>query len=530
MEAVEATANDALQLAMSGSSEDDALLASADAGPRGSNQSPSAVEHIDVSQITLEKLLDYLLASKRSLSATEQVWRANTIVHSAREALVEAVELRARSEFLKDGITSQLKILSGVKSGIEGLAKQDKNEFRTTLWGLDDVIARLRETVELLRSTPIEPALRPPGDEQRTLHDFVDEDGVEMLKAGLQECVARRQAGHDEFDKILQQFDSEIQAVRLSLEIRPAPSSSGGGDALREAMPSILQTLESHAQEMAALLESLVQHFDLCVTALKHTEGGGAAAQNITNDLPTDVNVQQDDRSAAPLEPISDEDRTEMLTVLAKDAAELEDVVLEIRDRLGEMEAQSEDLTSHMNELAAANANTSTAFDRLEEAGSHLSDYIRHGEEFQKKWDEQKRQIDERMEEMENLREFYHGFLTAYDGLLIEVGRRREAQKRMEMVVRDAMTKLDQIYHGTLLPFHILAGIWTQMCLSEDDLAEREAFRLDQGDFLPSDIWAGLMDAPIQFEFNRIDTETRSIPEIPRAVLEQAARRQRRKL
>lgn len=284
---------------------------------------------------------------------------------------------------------------------------------------------------------------------QRSLHDFVDEGGVEKLKAGLRECIDRTQEAHDELANVLQQFDGDIRAVRVSLETRSGQSL--GGDVLKEAMPSILQTLESHAQEMADLLESLVRHFDLCVTALKHTEGGGAAAQSITKDLPVDVNVQENDRSV-PLEPISTEDRNEMLTVLAKDAAELEDVVLEIRDRLGEMEAQSEDLTSHMNQLAAANANASTAFDRLEEAGARLSDYIGHGEEFRKKWDEQKQQIGERMEEMESLRDFYHNFLTAYDGLLIEVGRRREAQKRMEMVVRDAMTQIDQIYHGTLVP------------------------------------------------------------------------------
>lgn len=83
--------------------------------------------------VTLEKLLDYLLASKRSLAATDQVWRANNIVHSAREALVESVELRARSAFLRDGIAGQLKILSRVKNGVENIAWKGRAEFEVRM-------------------------------------------------------------------------------------------------------------------------------------------------------------------------------------------------------------------------------------------------------------------------------------------------------------------------------------------------------------------------------------------------------------
>ena len=84
--------------------------------------------------VTLEKLLDYLLASKRSLAATDQVWRANNIVHSAREALVESVELRARSTFIRDGIAGQLKILWRVKTGVENIAWNCRAEFEVRTW------------------------------------------------------------------------------------------------------------------------------------------------------------------------------------------------------------------------------------------------------------------------------------------------------------------------------------------------------------------------------------------------------------
>ncbi len=103
-----------------------------------------------------------------------------------------------------------------------------------------------------------------------------------------------------------------------------------------------------------------------------------------------------------------------------------------------------------------------------------------------------------------------------------------------------------------------------------DDLAEREAFRQLQGDYLPSDIWAGLMDAPPQYDIIPVGANGTAagggggiggggiggvggggvgsgaggggasggggggapvaIPDIPRSVLEQASRRQNRRL
>jgi hypothetical protein len=104
-----------------------------------------------------------------------------------------------------------------------------------------------------------------------------------------------------------------------------------------------------------------------------------------------------------------------------------------------------------------------------------------------------------------------------------------------------------------------------------DDLAERQAFRQLQGDYLPSDIWAGLMDAPPQYAIVPVrgnggvaggigganggggggiggigdigdiggggggggiggEAAPVVIPDIPRSVLEQASRRQNRRL
>ena len=334
----------------------------------------------------------------------------------------------------------------------------------------------------------------------------------------------------------MERFDRDLETVKRSLAA--TYTQSGGSDGLEVSLPVIMRSLETQAEEMAGLLESLVRHFDLCVTALKHTEGGGAAAEDITGDLPMVIQARHHDDGGGgentPVEPISDEDRREMLAVLTKDAAELDDVVLEIRDRLVEMEAQSDDLTCQLNLQAAVHANASRAFNQLEETGARLSAYVQHGRDFLSRWDDQRQQICDRMEELDSLREFYENFLAAYDRMLLEIGRRKEMRAAADTAVRKATTKLKKLYEGKdsrgRSDLSAQDGGDGADPAREADLAAREAFRRDQGDFLPAQIWSGLTDPPVRFEIAAVHADGDDIPDIPRAVLEQAARRQKRRL
>lgn len=256
---------------------------------------------------------------------------------------------------------------------------------------------------------------------------------------------ARGQEAHQEVRQAIKEFDHDIKSIRKSVESKSTVyiDHNGFGTPLTTIVPS----LEGQAKEMAELLESLVRHFDLCVTALKHTEGGGAVARDITIDMPMDINVDSDDQGN-PIEPISDEEKHDMLEVLAKDAAELEDVVMEIRDRLAEMETQSDHLSTRLEHLTAVHADNTAAFHQLEEVGTRLPRYASHGRDFVRRWEEQKQQIIERMDELESLREFYDNFLMAYDGMIIEIGRRRDVQNNMEAIAKEAMVKIDRLYQG----------------------------------------------------------------------------------
>ncbi|KAH0562721.1 hypothetical protein GP486_002614 [Trichoglossum hirsutum] len=482
---------------------------STDDGQHVSSPAISTHSNLDSSsKPALDILIAHLVASKRSLSSIDLVWRANELVTSARAALEESVVLTARSGFLKQGIIGQAKILRRVRDVIEDVAREGQVEFEAVLRELDAADARLQRTLDALRSTTVEPGFRPTEAQPKTLHDFVDDQGVDNLKASIRSSIDQIQEAQKDFSDSISSFDSDFQAVEKAISSITVPSPSSSG-MLESPIPPLLRNLESHAKEMAVLLQSLVRHFDLCVTAVKHTEGGGAAARSITGDLPKGMGVidrgGNDDDDGAPPEPITAEERENMLDVLTKDAAEVDDVVVEIRDRLAEMETQFDPISSHVSYLSGVHDDAIAAFQLLEEIGTRLPVYVSNSRDYLAHWEDEKRTIELRMEDIDSLREFYEGFLKAYDGLIIEVGRRRGVQVRMEAIVREAMAKVEQLH--------------------DEDAAEREAFRLDQGDFLPSDIWPGLSNPPSCYEIVSLNRDVSDLPDLPKKLIEQALRR-----
>ncbi|KAK2752096.1 autophagy protein 17 [Onygenales sp. PD_40] len=476
------------------------------------DQTEDAEAGLSHQQPELEVLVSHLVAAKRSLSSIHHVWRANEIVTTARAALEESVIVSSKTGFLRRGLDEQLRLLYGVRTEVERVAHRGRSEFAAALKELDTVDAHLSETLDVLRHTTVEAAFRPAGEEPKSLYDFVDDRGVEDLQSLLKGSIDNTNAAQARLDRSNRGFDDDIHSIHHALgkyrdvvKKRLGSSSSlslSSPSASRISIPSpslipeLLRSLEAHAQDMADLLESLVRHFDLCVTAVKHTEGGGAAARSITGDLPTGVDVgvsvgnriQEGDDSGtfqAPLEPITETEYQEMLQVLTKDASEAEDVVLEIQDRISEMETTLDRVLEQRDALNSVYASTTDIFHRLSTvASSQLADYIAQAHAFTRVWKEEHGHIRNGMEELEGLRGLYQGFLDAYDRLIIEGARRKAARSNVDKILNETRVKLDKLY--------------------DEDVQARENFRAEYGDFLPSDIWPGLSRCPAKVEFTRV--------------------------
>lgn len=292
-------------------------------------------------------------------------------------------------------------------------------------------------------------------------------------------------------------------------------SSSQSNTSLKTSpIPERLNELETHAQEMASLLDSLVSHFDLCVNAIRHTEGGFAAVRKAASSLPPGAEpvsvsgVMNAESQNLNDEPLSEEERTEMLKVLENDAAQVEDVVAELREHLSEMETKHENILEYVSALAAEYSSTTSAFAILENISARLPGYIIASSDFRLRWEETKMQIQEQLQELESMRLFYENYHASYDGLLLEVYRRKQSEEKVKTIMRKAMEQIEKI--------------------SEVDMREREAFRSDVGDFLPGDLWNGVGSNAPKWEFvlkeGKGGNET---PDLERAVVEAAGRRDR---
>ena len=449
------------------------------------------------------------MASKRSLNSVSHLHRASAIIAEARSTLESTAIVSARSAFLRRSLTSQLRTLESVHTQLASLVTQGQSDFSALIKDLDEIDGRLEATIDGLKSTAVEQAFRPDDGLQRTLLDFVDEKPVEEIREDLRAAIDGLNGAMKALDDEAHQLADAISEVKQALSGKSSETEDGSTAAFKTKDLSLtiaLHSMEDHAKEMALGLESLVKHFDLCVTAIKHTEGGGAAAQKITVDMPEGLGVE-DRNFEGPTHTITEDERADMLTVLHNDASEVDDVVIEIQDRVGEMELQLDQMLSWKQRHTAASSEIHRAFQQLEVIGAELPSYISRAQSFQLTWSEERARVDEGMAGLEDLRDVYDNFLAAYDGLIVEVARRRAVKSNMDKVIHDTHAQLDKLF--------------------EDDMAHREAFRQNQGDYLPSDIWPGLADPPVRYAFGRTDDSGGSIPDLPRKTIEDAYRRLR---
>ncbi|KAI9710001.1 MAG: autophagy protein 17 [Bogoriella megaspora] len=497
--------------------------------PSSKSPSPSQSLHSSTStapQPLLERLVNHFVQAKKSLSCTTHVWRANEIVNTARTCLEENAVLRAKNTFVRRGLGEQLGSLRAVLVGIEGVGRDAQGDLKTTVAAVDAAHARLQDTLAGLRNTVVAPSLQPIDADPKSLLDFVDESPIASLSAAIRRNIDNYKEAAGTLSDAVDTFASSLDTVERLL---PMHSALNGREFIKDVegegeelpIPRLYRSLETHATEMADSLQSLVKHYDLCVTALKHTEGGGEAARqaaeaqnrkskagDITGQSSANVSVGSLQIDAPPL-PITDEERLEMMQVLDSDAAEVDDVVSEIGDRSAAMEEQVAQIEHHVQVLEAEYNNLRRALKLMAEVCLATPRYVTVSAEFLGRWEEEKASIKERMEELDGLSDFYEEFLRAYDGLVLEVVRRRKVKEKMSKIARDAESKIQKLY--------------------QEEIEEREAFRADHGVHLPVDIWPGLTNAPTRLEFRAVDEDEDegSIPELSKDVVDATSKRTR---
>jgi len=309
---------------------------------------------------------------------------------------------------------------------------------------LDIAHSKTQSTLQILKDTSINPLLQQRTAETRSLVDFLDNEGVVELTLGIQEMIDMVNKVHKDAATSNQRLDEALKQISSLLEDSAAIAS----DLDLASIAPVFHSLEAAATDMADLLQSLVKHYDLCMVAIKHIEGGDEAAQ-ATLGVPADALVARDVHiGSSP--PISIEELDEMMQVLEKDALEVDNVVEEIHDHALGMEANRE----YIRKLASSLENEHLVLDNvtrlLLKLDEVLPNHIKSSMDARAQWHEARQTSESRMQDLEAMDTFFGSFLTAYDGLILEIVRRQHVASGIEKVAHDAMTKLSELRKGTL--------------------------------------------------------------------------------
>jgi autophagy-related protein 17 len=328
-------------------------------------------------------------------------------------------------------------------------------------------------------------------------------------------------------------FDEILRSAYETLEADQEDVSKSHGYALEGSspVPSFFFSLETHATEVASNLQGLVKHYDLCKAALRNTEGGGEAISKASQEETANqesklegfgLGITRLDEEAPPEE--FAEDKTAMFTIIIQDAREVDDVVDEIKEHLAEMEDQLNRIQAYIDMLRSTSDRLRHTHQMLKQLLDQIPEYVSACAIFQQAWEEEKGILTTRVDEIEGLTEFYTGFAAGYDNLIIEVQRRRKVRRDMEKVVSNALSQIEKMYKSKYRFLRSkISSILTHSPIGE--VERRVEFKVEQGEFLPIDIWPGLMNSPIRYEISTVGDESNNLPDLKKSVVEKAMQR-----
>ncbi|KAK3369697.1 autophagy-related protein 17 [Lasiosphaeria ovina] len=455
-----------------------------------SAQDPGSAE-FNADDVSVEVLVKHLLAAKQSLSSMTLVLRANDLATHARQMHEEAVVLNAQAGFVRQGISEQLRILRQVRRGMLRARDGGRREFTQLIRTLDSANSKLEQTMAGLRDTIVESAFRPAGEEKKCLMDFVDEKSVDAMRDALKTSLAELQAIQTSFDGDLLRFETDLRNLNKAMTAATS-TASPSSSSTHQDMSHLLADLIDQSGAMAEHLASLNRHFDMCVTAVRTTEGGAALARRRAAEVSEDGNgvsisgiIAEQDSHIAELEPMDPRERAEIVQVVMQDAPEVDDVTADIQAMLQRLEYGFGTLKDQADHIKAVYTSTITGFQVLEDLGSRLQSYVDSETEFVDRWENEKDIIFSKLEEMDGLRHFYDGYASAYGSLLLEAERRRSVEDKIQNVWRKAKETVDK--------------------LIDTDRKEREHFRQEVGEFLPTDLWVGMNSPHKRWEVMPVD-------------------------
>ncbi|ANB15223.1 protein kinase regulatory subunit ATG17 [Sugiyamaella lignohabitans] len=457
--------------------------------------------------------------AKQSLSIAGPICtEANELVLTSREQIEVATVMWSRVMFVHRAVNDQFDLLNKIKQSFKNLETSCQDDFKNSLQELDDLEEKLDLTLNHLEHTFLDEAFRidnkggsassngsvepdnvgggggsgssgggrnamgtasgSSGNGSgrgffggaRTLRTFVHDSGIDNLRQAVGIAVEKSQVIVKDLAKVIESLDADINEFHKDMFSVQAIKRRG-----LEAAHENTVSVATDAHAMALLLESLTRHYDLCLKAIEMSK----TPEKYKDDLP------------------------EVAKILKNDSQELEAVVEELYERRKFIEVSEAAVSSFYKQMNDLNMKVQTFFSELLVFGvSKLTGYSEKLEEALRIHQSQMQEIYKLKQELQSLVDYYGLFHSAYQALILEVLRRRKSQQRMKAMVSDMLKQVHNAH--------------------DDEVRARQGFVKQYGDYLPNDLWEGLLNFPLE---PQIIMENERFPEISEASIAEATRR-----
>ena len=146
--------------------------------------------------ISVETLVEHLIAAKRALSSMAAVLQAREIVTTARAEHEDAAILAAQAGFVRYAVVGQVALLMRLRRSLQVTYDSRRRRFDKLTRTMDAAHQKLQGAMDELRRTTVRETI--PSDRNqpaKTLLDFVDQDAVKNLENSMRKSLRDLQVG-----------------------------------------------------------------------------------------------------------------------------------------------------------------------------------------------------------------------------------------------------------------------------------------------------------------------------------------------
>ncbi|ODV89816.1 hypothetical protein CANCADRAFT_58650 [Tortispora caseinolytica NRRL Y-17796] len=419
-------------------------------------------------------LASWFIESKVALeSAQATCSNAESLITQLQDKFRTVSGVLARSLFVYNSLNEQCKLLDAFLNLLKATQSNSSDTLKSLLIDLDQAYEYLEEALSVLHATKLVPSLELPS--KKLLDDFVSDNGIEHVRTQLDHYIAGIQTELDlytddvnYFEKELAEFKLQYSSIAKNAEfsglLRSAPVKVNDTLAVSNEAIASMDQMNANSEVLAELLESLAKHYDQCSEAVEPNAGH-----------------------------LSLQEREELEAVVREDAYHVDTVLSDISAQYKDIVSKGDDIQvyeNRVNKLEQLVSNCVDSITKLQEG--KLAHFIDRVGSFKNNFSQSISAIETLLNELVALRDHYTRFAIGYDSMILEIKRRQEFD--------DSITQL----------FDQFMSVLKTKLDAESTL--RQNFLSTHGEFLPSDLWPGLIDPPKQFEI--ISQTPSTLPEI----------------